>query len=312
MSERASETEEIASGLLFPEGPIWRPDGSVLLVEIARGTLSAVDPDGAILVVADLGGGPNGAALGPDGRCYVCNNGGFEWHERGGRLFPGDQPANYRGGSIQVVDLESGAWETLYDAVVSGGETYPLKGPNDLVFDDSGGFWFTDHGKNRARDRDRGGLYYARADGSVLREVVYPLDAPNGVGLSPEGDRVYVAETHTGRITYWELEAPGQVRPHPRSPHGGHFLHGAPGLQLFDSLAVDSAGNVCVATIANGGLTVISPDGETVTHVATDDVLTTNVCFGGDDLRTAFVTLSSTGRLVKLPWPRPGLPLAFS
>ena len=304
-------TRLIADGLLFPEGPIWSDNGSVLLVEIARGTLSRVSPDGDVSVVADLGGGPNGAAIGPDQRCYVCNNGGFEWRRAGDRLFPGDQPENYEGGSIQVVDLATGEFETLYSEVETCAGPVGLRGPNDLVFDSAGGFWFTDHGKNRPRDRDRGGLYYAAANGSEIREVVYPLDSPNGVGLSPEGDRVYVAETHTGHVFFWELEAPGLVKRHPRSPHGGHFLYGAPGLQLFDSLAVDSGGNVCVATIANGGVTVISADGKSVSHVATDDVLTTNICFGGEGLQTAFVTLSSTGQLVSMPWPRPGLPLEF-
>ena len=69
----------IAKGLKFPEGPIWMDDDSIILVEIARGTLSRVLPSGEINVVANLGGGPNGAAIGPDGSCYVCNNGGFEW-----------------------------------------------------------------------------------------------------------------------------------------------------------------------------------------------------------------------------------------
>jgi len=72
---------EIASGLRFPEGPIAMDDGSIILVEIERGTLSRVSPDGEISVIADLGGGPNGAAIGPDGAVYVCNNGGFAWHD---------------------------------------------------------------------------------------------------------------------------------------------------------------------------------------------------------------------------------------
>ena len=59
------------------------PDGSVILVEIERGTLSRVH-NGSVEVIAELGGGPNGAAIGPDGHCYVCNNGGFDWLERGG------------------------------------------------------------------------------------------------------------------------------------------------------------------------------------------------------------------------------------
>ncbi len=66
-----------------------------------------------------------------------------------------------------------------------------------------------------------------------------------------------------------------------------------------------------VGTLVNGGLTVIPPEGEPVEHVALPDPLVTNVCFGGDDLSTAFVTCSATGRLVSLPWPRPGLALAF-
>jgi len=104
----------IAHGLRFPEGPIAMPDGSIVLVEIERQTLSRVHPNGEVSVVAALGGGPNGAALGPDGRCYVCNNGGFEWHRRGETMVPGLQGADYQGGSIQAVDLETGAVETLY------------------------------------------------------------------------------------------------------------------------------------------------------------------------------------------------------
>ena len=110
----------------------------------------------------------------------------------------------------------------------------------------------------------------------------------------------------------WDIGAPGEIVPKPAShhvPNGGSLLVGLPGFQLFDSLAVDGAGNVCVATLMNGGITVISPDGKSVEHVATDDYMTTNICFGGPDLRTAYLTLSSSGRLVAMDWPRPGLKL---
>jgi gluconolactonase len=300
------EFREITTGLQFPEGPIAMPDGSVLLVEIRRGTLTRVRPDGTVTVVAETGGGPNGAALGPDGTVYLCNNGGFECHDLGGLTLPGNQPRDYSGGCIQRVDLATGIVENLYTAC----DGRPLRGPNDIVFDAAGGFWFTDHGKMRERDRDRTGVFYAKPDGSLIREVIFPLDGPNGIGLSPDGKRLYVAETHTGRVWAWDLAGPGEIAPaFSFGPAGGTLLAGLPGFQLFDSLAVDSAGNVCVATLVNGGITVIAPDGTILEHVATGDPLTTNICFGGPDLRTAYLTLSGTGRLVATEWPRPGLKL---
>jgi len=188
----------------------------------------------------------------------------------------------------------------------------PLRGPNDLVFDSSGGFWFTDHGKIRPRERDRGGVYYARPDGSEIREVIYPLDAPNGIGLSPDGTVLHVAETFTGRVWSWDVAGPGEIRETPGlGTQGGKLLAGLPDFQLFDSLAVDSEGFVCVATLGNGGITAIAPDGSGTEHNAMPDPLTTNLCFGGPDRSTAYVTLSGTGRLVAFDWPRPGLPLAF-
>ena len=300
------ETHEVASGLGFPEGPIAMEDGSVLLVEIARGTLSRVGREGAVSVVAELGGGPNGAAVGPDGAVYVTNNGGcFLWDELMGFTLPGAVPPGWTGGCIQRVDLDAGTSTTLYTE--SSGR--PLRAPNDLVFDGHGGFWFTDHGVRLERSSDRTGIHYARADGSSCEELIFPLDAPNGIGLSPDGSRLYVAETHTGRVSFWNLAAPGQVERDNPIGHGGHLLAGLPGLQLLDSLAVDGEGWVGVGTLVNGGITAISPDGETVEHIALPDPLVTNICFGGADLRTAFATLSATGKLVSFEWPRPGLRL---
>ena len=134
--------------LQFPEGPIAMPDGSVLVVEIRGRSLTRVGPEGEVRRIADCGGGPNGAALGPDGAVYVCNNGGFIFREMGGMVFPGDQPDDYMGGSIQRVDLQTGTVSTLYTHC---GDVQ-LRGPNDIVFDSIGGFYFTDLGKSRLRE----------------------------------------------------------------------------------------------------------------------------------------------------------------
>src|SRR6478735_1506943 len=269
---------ELARGLRFPEGPVWLPDGSLLVVEIAGGTLTRIAPSGRTEVVAKLGGGPNGAALGPDGACYVCNNGGFRWLEQAdGYLRPTGIADDYTGGRIERVDLGSGRVETLY-AECDG---RPLNGPNDIVFDAHGGFWFTDLGKVRARSIDRGAVYYARCDGSLIREVVFPCLTPNGVGLSPNGRTLYVAETETSRLWAYAVTAPGEVALEPwPSPNGGRLLHAPGGYQRFDSLAVEAGGNICVATLVRGGISVVSPAGELVEFHDAPEGYCTNICFG--------------------------------
>ncbi|MGD9751860.1 MAG: SMP-30/gluconolactonase/LRE family protein [Acidimicrobiia bacterium] len=303
-----SEMRIMAEGLAFPEGPIAMPDGSVILVEIAAGRLTRVRPDGSTEVVAETGGGPNGAAFGPDGRIYVCNNGGFDTVVRNGQVRIAETLDSYVGGSIQAVDVATGKVETLYTEV----DGVPLKGPNDLVFDRTGGFWFTDHGKTWERSQDRGGLYYARPDGSSVTEVVFPLEGPNGVGLSPDESTVYVAETHTGRVRKWKIAEPGVLDAKFGKKTRGDLVVGLPGEQLLDSLAVDGAGHVCVATIRNGGISDIDPADGSVVHVPTDDPLTTNICFGGPDLTTAYITCSLSGTLKVATWSRPGLKLNFN
>ncbi len=298
-----SEMRTIATGLSFPEGPVAMQDGSVVLVEIERQTVTRVRPDGRLEVIAHTGGGPNGLAIGLDGAFYVCNNGGFAFRYEQRLLRPAGSTSDYTGGRIERVDPATGAVTVLYDRC---GEKR-LRGPNDIAFDSDGGFYFSDLGKSRARDRDHGGLYYARADGSRIMEVAYPLLTPNGVGLSPDGKTVYVAETETARLWAFDLESAGVARKHGfPSPHGGRLVIGLSGFQRFDSLALDAAGNICVATLVSGCISVISPDGKLLRQVPTGDPVTTNICFGGAELRTAFVTCSGTGRLAAFDWPEAG------
>lgn len=302
-----SDLRVIATGLRFPEGPVAMKDGSIVLVEIERQTLTRITPDGRAEVIAHTGGGPNGLAIGPDGAFYVCNNGGFQWRLEMNLLRPGGPAGDYKGGSIQRVDPRTGEMTVLYDHCGA----HRLVGPNDIVFDGQGGFYFTDLGKARARDRDWGGVYYARADGSFITEVIHPILTPNGIGLSPDSKTLYVAETETARLWAWDILTPGVVAKAPfPSPHGGRLMVGLGGFQRFDSLAVDAAGNVCVATLVNGSVSVVAPQGSLVRQVAMPDMFCTNICFGGPDLRTAYMTLSGTGQLVSMPWDGPGLRLA--
>jgi gluconolactonase len=301
-----SDMRVLATGLCFPEGPVAMADGSIVLVEIERQTVTRVAPDGSMRVIAHTGGGPNGLAVGPDNALYVCNNGGFAWRLEENLFRPAMASSDYVTGSIQRVDPQTGAVHVLYDRCGA----HKLNGPNDLVFDAFGGFYFTDLGKTRARDRDHGVIYYARADGSRIVEVAHHALTPNGIGLSPDGRVLYVAETEPARLWAFDIVEPGVMKKQGwPSPHGGRLVIGLPGFQRFDSLAVEASGNICVATLVSGGISVIAPDGRLLRQMKMGDPVTTNICFGGTDMRTAYITLSGIGQLVAMQWPEPGLRL---
>lgn len=320
MSFRTSEFRVITTGLQYPEGPVYQKDGSVLVVEIQGKKLTRVLPNGTKETVAILGGGPNGAAIGPDGAVYVCNDGGLDFVAVGPVSVPTFQPADYVGGSIQRVVGSS------FSTLCSQCNGQSLRSPDDLVFDATGNFWFTDWGKTRPADRDITGVYYAAADGSKITSALAGRQAPNGIALSPDDTRLYVAETYARWIVYWELSAPGVIKPNPKTLDGSYLLTAdIPGQGTLDSMAVDEEGNVYAATMlpqgprpdVPGGITVVSPNGKIVDFIellvdSLPEPLPSNICFGGADRKTAFITLAGTGRLVACEMKIPGKPLHFN
>lgn len=251
----------------------------------------------------------------------MANNGGLSFvTSENGFVMPTGRRSTDEGGcrpSIQRIESD-GTIEEVYVAC----DGVPLVAPNDLVFDQHGGFYFTDTGRPQGRLCDLGGVYYASADGSRITEVLHhpepgvPPTQPNGVALSPDGKRLYVAETVTGRLWGWAIESPGRLGPLPGSSEigtrGAGLLYGWEGFAFLDSMAVDAEGNICVGTLRKGGVSVIDPDGglKAFLPIASDPHVT-NVCFGGPDLRTAYVTTGWTGSIWEIEWPHPGLPLAF-
>jgi gluconolactonase len=304
--------EIVAKGLDFPEGPVALADGSVLVVEIGGRALTRVEPDGRFEQLARLDGGPNGAAMGPDGWVYICNSGGWVYADvelddgRVVRRTVGQSPTP---GWIERVRLRDGYVEKLHEAC----DGTALQAPNDLVFDASGGYYFTDHGKRSDSVLGLGAVFYGHADGRPLVKVAGSLVTPNGVALSPDGRSLYVAETLTRRLLAFDIVAPGSVVQQPwPAPSGGRLLIALPGFNGLDSMAVDAQGWINVCSLVNGGIWSISPDGAVSRHTAIDDPFTTNLCFGGDDRKQVFITLSATGCLGCMPWPVAGHPLHFN
>jgi gluconolactonase len=304
------EFDVLGSDLGFTEGPVITDDGAVLVVDIDGGRVLRL-ADGDVSVVATPGAGPNGMALETASTALIANNGGFLWTEVNGVRIPIDypthtnEPPGFSGGWIERVDLTSGKVTVLHREC----DGRPLRGPNDLVVDEAGGVWFTDHGKGRRASVDRGGLYYIPPSGDRVVEKAFPLLGPNGVGLSPDGRRVYVAETHTGRLWAWDLGEPGEIRPASGTltvRHGGVCVVAT--RFSFDSLAVEADGRIAIGAIADG-IVVVTPDGSEIeVHPIPGDT-TTNIAFGGSDFRRAVITLSRSGRVVETTWPRPGFAL---
>lgn len=281
-----ADYEVIAEGLGFPEGPVVMDDGSVIVVEVAANRITRCW-NGRAETICQPGGGPNGAAIGPDGALYVCNSGGM-----------GHDGSPTEPGRIERIDLATGKVERVYD----GCDGMPLGAPNDLMFDAGGNIWFTDLGKTGTDSKYYGGLYCARPDGSAITRIFGRAISYNGVGISPDMQTVYVADTYTARVYAFDRTIEAQT---PR------WLATAAGPAMFDSLAMTAAGNVCVATLIPGAITTVTPAGEVSTRPM-DDRLVTNLAFGGTDMMDAYVTFSDRGALVKMRWDEPGMKLVYN
>jgi gluconolactonase len=295
----------MAEGLAFPEGPIACDDGTVLVVETAAGRVTRIHPDGRKQTFADTGGGPNGIAFGPDGAVYCCNNGGALWRNIDGVNLPAGPLPGTKGGYIQRIEPRTGKVEMLYEYC----DGRHLAAPNDIVFDRDGGFWFTDFGRHDGGISHVGGLYYARADGSSLRRIAEGPDY-NGVGLSPDGKTVYAALSFERWIMAFE------ANPHTSPPTPmmlGRVVADFPGRTFLDSLAIEADGTVAQACVfERPGIYRVNPGTGNYQRHDFGDMLSTNICFGGNDMCTAYVTLSHKGALAKAQWPAPGLKLAYN
>jgi gluconolactonase len=289
----------VATGFSYPEGPCFDANGTLHAVELAGGVVSRII-DGQRVVLATPGGSPNGAAFDDAGSLWICNNGG-NW---GPNASTGGRPGLGGGlAAIQVVDPD-GSFATVLSAI----DDRPLASPNDLALDPRGGMWFTDP-VWATRDRSGSALAAASPPGSVCfladdgtaRRCHTGLVFPNGLVLTPDGGELLVDETGTGRIHAFPVLGPGRL--------GDPRVRWELGPDAYpDGMCLDSAGRLIVAGTGSGALFVVGERGlEARIDMADPDV--TNVCFGGPDGRTLFVTEASLGRVVSLRWDVPGQPL---
>lgn len=317
-----ADLEIFAEHCGFPEGPVACEDGSVIFGELRSGEVVRVRKDGTRHVIAKVKGATAGLAIGPDGALYCCNNGGFTWGANTPETnHPVGPNPDYAGGSIQRIDLSTGAVDVLYSEC----QGLKLAGPNDIVFDRNGGMWFTDLGVDTGTAELHGGLYYALPDGSSIRRIAYGLGL-NGVGLSPDGATAYAACSFVRNLLAFDAALPTSgatqfvtekgerlIAEQGHGPAAGRVVASFPGHQILDSLAIEADGTIAQATVFGAmGVARINPQDGTYAMIETPDFLTTNIAFGGADMQTAFITLSSSGRIARMRWPGPGLRLPYN
>jgi gluconolactonase len=291
----------VASGFTFPEGPSVDRNGIVYLAELPRGCVSKV-VDGKRVVVADLGDSPNGTAFGPDGNLYVCNGGG-NWPPTPST----NGIAGWGGGtpSIQVVRPDGSHATAL--AEIGG---VRLNGPNDICFDAKGGYYFSDpawakrttEGVAPAENSPPGDICYVARNGLASR-VAGDMLFPNGLHVTPDCESLIVAETGTGRVLAFSIDDDGGLR--------DRRVLVDLGLQSgLDGMCFDSEGRLLIAGCGSGSIYVLAPGLTRLEEtVALSDPTVTNLCFGGEDFQTIFVTEGSAGRLAALRWRVPGMRL---
>ena len=265
-----TQLEKVAGGFVFTEGPLWHPDGFFYFVDIRQNLLYRMVLGQKAEVVRKTIGG-NGTTFDLQGRLVNC--------EGDGRM---------------VTRLEAnGAVTTLADRF----EGKKLNRPNDVICHSNGSLYFTDPAYRvpmAERELDAA-VYRIAPDGAVSLAV--PVEYPNGLALSPDERTLYIANTRWCQYIHAvELDAAGNmVRRRVFADMSADGTNGVP-----DGMKVDAAGRVfCTGT---GGVWVFAPDGSKIGIIEMPEVCA-NCAFGGPDLRTLFLTASTSVYTLRVKTP---------
>lgn len=266
--EAPADATLIAEGYKFPEGPLIDKSGNLFFTDVQGALILKYDGD-SISTFAEKTKGANGLVMDKDGTIYGC-----------------------QGGGQAIGKFDPDGTMSTHLAEVGGAK---LNSTNDIVFDLNGNLFFS----NPKRGSGESSVVRIRPDGSAA-VVATDQTYPNGVAISPDGKTLYVNDLMSGGIIWqYPLDESGEVGEGEKLITVGGFP---------DGMDVAKSGNIYCALHAEGKIVVVSPAGEILRDIAfgkTSGV--TNMCFGGSDFKTLYVTLGRAGKVYAVPNEEPGM-----
>lgn len=251
--------QKLADGFSFTEGPAVDKKGDVYFTDQPNDKIYKWSADGGLSVFHDNTGRANGMYFDKQGYLLACS------------------------------DMDNEIWSFdmngAHTVLLTDYEGNKLNGPNDLWIHPNGSIYFTDPLYKRdywTRDpemqQDGQHLYYMSPDRKTVRRIDDKLEQPNGIIGSPDGKLLYVADIRAGKTYVYDIQSDGSLaNKKPFCSMGS------------DGMTMDERGNIY---LTGKGVTVFNPAGEQIEHIPVDAGWTANVCFGGKDMKTLFITAS--------------------
>ncbi len=251
--------QKLAGDFAFTEGPACDAQGNVYFTDQPNDRIMEWSVEGKLSTFMHPCGRSNGLSFDHQGNLWACAD---EKNE----LWCIDPT-----GKVTVV--------------VKGPEGKLLNGPNDVWIQPSGGLYITD--PYYKRDYWKRGpkelgeyVYHLSADNKTLTRVVDDLKQPNGIIGAPDGKTLYVADIGAGKTYQYAIQPDGSLK-------DKHLF-----CELgSDGMTIDNEGNVY---LTGKGVTVFGSSGKQIEHVGVAEPWTANVCFGGKDRHTLFITASKS------------------